>query len=135
MTHSAAHTRSPDPDGTGPEAPYASKGKLDRIVGLVIVGLVTAAAALLWVAVAANGPDSTITEPNDAVIGLWSVLYSSDAPEVSIILAAIALALLAGTGLALVERRITTTSRRSMNPGHQPPKSSWAPTMAGSQAR
>jgi cellulose synthase/poly-beta-1,6-N-acetylglucosamine synthase-like glycosyltransferase len=120
MTHSAAHDRRSDPDGTGPETPYASKGKLDRIVGLVIVGVVTAAATLLWVAVAANGPDSTITEPNDAVIGLWSVLYNSDAPEVSIILAAIALALLAGTGLAMVERRITTTSRRSMNPGHQP---------------
>jgi hypothetical protein len=41
MTRSAAHTRRPDPDEAGPGAPYASKGKLDRIVGLVIVGRVT----------------------------------------------------------------------------------------------
>ncbi|MDN4610176.1 glycosyltransferase family 2 protein [Arthrobacter burdickii] len=99
---------------------YASGGRLDRAVGLVIAAIVTAAAALLWFAVAANRPETTIASSQDAVIGIWRVLYNSDAPGMSTILTAIALALLAGAGLALVERRIATTSRRSMNPGNQP---------------
>ncbi|MHA7189326.1 glycosyltransferase family 2 protein [Arthrobacter sp. MDT2-16] len=94
--------------------------RLDRIVGVVIAGIVTAAAVLLWLAVAAKGPDTTIAESNDAVIGIWRVLYNADAPDASTILAAIALALLAAAGLALVERHIATKARRSMNPGHQP---------------
>ncbi|MGV0108886.1 glycosyltransferase [Arthrobacter sp. CP30] len=120
MTRSAPRNNAePEPDDAQP-APYATKGRLDRIVGLVIVGLVTLAAALLWLAVAANGPDTSISESHDAVVGIWSVLYNSDAPEMNVILSAIALALLAGAGLALVERRIATKARRSMNPGHQP---------------
>ncbi|MHA7179286.1 glycosyltransferase family 2 protein [Arthrobacter sp. MDB2-24] len=99
---------------------YASGGRLDRAVGLVIAAIVTAAAALLWFAVAAKHPETTIASSQDAVIGIWRILYNSDAPGTNTILTAIALALLAGAGLALVERRIATTSRRSMNPGHQP---------------
>ncbi|MHA7144445.1 glycosyltransferase family 2 protein [Arthrobacter sp. TmT3-37] len=109
----------PEPDEAEP-APYATKGKLDRIVGLVIVGLVTLAAALLWLAVAVNGPETTVADPHDAVLGVWSLLYNSDAPDLNVILSAIALALLAGAGLAVVERRIATKARRSMNPNHQP---------------
>ncbi|MHA7279721.1 glycosyltransferase family 2 protein [Arthrobacter sp. MDT2-2] len=99
---------------------YAAGGRLDRIVGLVIAAIVTAAAALLWFAVAAKHPETTIASSQDVVIGIWRVLYNSDAPGVDTILSAIALALLAGAGLALLERRIATTSRRSMNPGDQP---------------
>ncbi|OUM41742.1 glycosyltransferase [Arthrobacter sedimenti] len=99
---------------------YASKGRLDRIVGLVIAAIVTAAAALLWLAVAAKRPESTIASSQDAVIGIWRVLYNSDAPGTNTILTAIALALLAGAGLALLERRIATKARRSMNPGNHP---------------
>ncbi|MEG9249566.1 glycosyltransferase family 2 protein [Arthrobacter sp. Soc17.1.1.1] len=94
--------------------------RLDRIVGIVIAGIVTAAAGLLWLAVAAKGPDTTIAESNDAVIGIWRVLYNADAPDVSTILTAIALALLAAAGLALMERHIATKTRRSMNPGRRP---------------
>ena len=68
MRRRADQNQQPDEDGSA--APSASKGKLDRVVGLVIVGLVTAAAALLWLAVAVNGPDTTIAESNDVVIGV-----------------------------------------------------------------
>lgn len=101
-------------------ATYRSRGKLDRVVGLVIAAIVLAAAGLLWLAVAAQGPDTSIDESQDAVIGVWSVLYNSEAPETGVILAAIALALLAGAGLAIVERRIAVSSRRSVNSGHRP---------------
>jgi cellulose synthase/poly-beta-1,6-N-acetylglucosamine synthase-like glycosyltransferase len=99
---------------------YTSRGGLDRIVGLVIAAIVTAAAALLWFAVAAKHPETTIASSQDAVIGIWRVLYNSDAPGTNTILTAIALALLAGAGLALLERRIATKARRSMNPGNYP---------------
>jgi cellulose synthase/poly-beta-1,6-N-acetylglucosamine synthase-like glycosyltransferase len=99
---------------------YTSRGGLGRIVGLVIAAIVTAAAALLWFAVAAKHPETTIASSQDAVIGIWRVLYNSDAPGTNTILTAIALALLAGAGLALLERRIATKARRSMNPGNYP---------------
>ncbi|PPB48792.1 hydrolase [Arthrobacter pityocampae] len=99
---------------------YAPRGRFDRVVGLVIAGIVIVAAALLWLAVAANGPEPAIADSQDAVIGIWRILYNADAPDTSVILAAIALALLAAAGLALLEQRIVTRSRRSMNPTHQP---------------
>lgn len=99
---------------------YRTRGQFDRMVGLVTAMIATTAAVLLWCAVALNRPQASIEESHAAVIGVWRVLCNSEAPAVSAILTAIALALLAGVGLALVERRIATTARRSMNPGGLP---------------
>ncbi|MDQ0736329.1 glycosyltransferase family 2 protein [Arthrobacter agilis] len=131
MTQEAPHR--PTPAAAEREVPARRAIGLDRIVGLVIAGIVISAAVLLWLALAAKGPDVTVAESNDAVIGVWHVLYNSDAPEVSTILTAIALALLAAAGLAIIERRIATKARRSMNPGHQPlaPKVIMAATRGG----
>lgn len=120
MTPSAPQDEPPVEMEQEKQSGYTSAGTFDRIVGIVIAAIVTAAAALLWLAVALNGPDTTIADSNDAVIGVWRVLYNSAAPDLSVILAAIALALLAGAGLALVERRIATNARRSTNPNNQP---------------
>lgn len=119
MTQSEPHNDLPEVEDDDVQ-PYTSKGRLDRIVGLVIAAIVTAGAALLWLAVAAQGPDTRMEQSHDAVIGIWRILYNVEAPDTSVILAAIALALFAGAGLALVERRIATRARRSMNPADQP---------------
>ncbi|WP_235436699.1 glycosyltransferase [Arthrobacter sp. RIT-PI-e] len=127
MTTTPQETRGPGPavvedamDASVPADEYRSRGKFDRIVGLVIAGIVTTAAGLLWTAIAVNRPESGIEESHRAVIGIWQVLYNSEAPAPSVILTALALALLAAAGLAQLERRVTTRSRRSMNPDHLP---------------
>ena len=86
-----------------------------RTVGLLILGLATSAAALLWFAIAAG--DSTLGEaPTDGIIfGVWGVLYDTAAPRPQVILMAVALAALFAAGVALLEHRITTRSRRSVN--------------------
>ncbi|MGO4804395.1 glycosyltransferase [Arthrobacter sp. 2MCAF15] len=73
------------------------------------------AAALLWAAVAAGGHAQVEGPPHDVVLGVWSVLYSTNAPEARILGAAVALAVLLAAGVALLERRISTRSRRSAN--------------------
>jgi cellulose synthase/poly-beta-1,6-N-acetylglucosamine synthase-like glycosyltransferase len=119
-TPSAPQDTPLEPATDEPQGAYATRGNLDRVVGLVIAAIVTAAAGLLWLAVAINGPSATIAESNNMVIGVWRVLYNSNAPDLAVILTAIALALLAAAGLAIVERRITTKSRRSMDPADKP---------------
>ena len=86
-----------------------------RTVGLFILGLATGAAALLWFAIAAG--DSAIGEaPTDGFIfGVWEVLYDTAAPKPQVILIAVALAGLFAAGVAVLEHRITTRSRRSVN--------------------
>ncbi|WDF33109.1 glycosyltransferase family 2 protein [Arthrobacter agilis] len=120
MTPKAPEGRYEDGTDGRPQGAYETRGRLDRIVGLVIAAIVIAAAGLLWLAVAVNGPDTTVADSNDVVIGVWRVLYNADAPALPVILTAIALALLAAAGLAIVERRISTTSRRSMDPTDRP---------------
>lgn len=95
-------------------------GKFHRAVGIVIALAAGGAAALLWFAVAAGGPQADETPSHGLVLGVWNVLYDTDAPAPRNIVAAIALALLLATGVALLERRITTKSRRSANPQAAP---------------
>ena len=73
------------------------------------------AAALLWAAVAAGGYARSDEPPHGLLLGVWNVLYSTDAPGARILAAAVALAVLLAAGVALLERRITTRSRRSAN--------------------
>ena len=91
------------------------KGQLHRTVGLVIAVLAGTAAALLWAAVAADGPAQAEGAPHGFILGVWNVLYSTNAPGARILGAAVALAVLLAAGVALLERRITTRSRRSAN--------------------
>jgi cellulose synthase/poly-beta-1,6-N-acetylglucosamine synthase-like glycosyltransferase len=91
------------------------RGQLHRTVGLVIAVIAGTAAALLWAAVAAGGHAQAEGAPHDVVLGVWSVLYSTNAPEARILGAAVALAVLLAAGVALLERRISTRSRRSAN--------------------
>lgn len=120
MTRTALQYEPPGAAEDEAQAGYRRTGRLDRAVGLVIAAIVTAGAVLLWLAIAAEGPETSIADSEDVVIGIWRILYNADAPATDVILAAISLALLAGAGLALLERRIATRTRRSSNPGKQP---------------
>ena len=73
------------------------------------------AAAILWTAVAAGGHAQAEGPPHGFILGVWNVLYSTNAPGARILGAAVALAVLLAAGVALLERRITTRSRRSAN--------------------
>ena len=90
-------------------------GKLHRAVGLIIALAASSGAALLWFAVLAGGPDLTDAPTHEIIVGVWSLLYNTDGPGARVILAAMALALTMAAGVALLERRITTRSRRSSN--------------------
>ena len=96
------------------------RGKFHRAVGIVIALAAGGAAALLWFAVAAGGPHLDESPSKGLVLGVWNVLYNTDAPALRNIFAAIALALLLAAGIALLERRITNRSRRSANPQAAP---------------
>jgi cellulose synthase/poly-beta-1,6-N-acetylglucosamine synthase-like glycosyltransferase len=91
------------------------RGQLHRTVGLVIAVIAGAAAAILWAAVAAGGHAQAEGQPHGFILGVWNVLYSTNAPGVRILAAAVALAVLLAAAVALLERRITTRSRRSAN--------------------
>jgi cellulose synthase/poly-beta-1,6-N-acetylglucosamine synthase-like glycosyltransferase len=88
-------------------------GRFQRAVGLVILGLASGAAGLLWFAVAANHSVDRGPSIQGAVLGPWRVVYDTAAPSVRVIGAAAALAGLFALGVALLERRITNRSRRS----------------------
>jgi biofilm PGA synthesis N-glycosyltransferase PgaC len=93
---------------------------LARLVGLVIAGAVTAAAALLWFAIASREPTVTWAPESGLVFGAWNVVYDTHIPTVRVLAAAAAIALLFAAGVALLERRITNQARRSDNAGVRP---------------
>lgn len=95
------------------------KGGFQRISGAFVAFVVIAAALLLWLAVSAGDPRSE--GPSEGVVfGVWRVLYDAQAPAPHVLVAAVAVALLAAAGVALLERRIATTYRRSTSPRTTP---------------
>jgi cellulose synthase/poly-beta-1,6-N-acetylglucosamine synthase-like glycosyltransferase len=86
---------------------------LHRTIGMIIVGLSTAAALLLVFAVVAG--DSAIeSAPATRVFhGAWDVFYDTQAPSSRVTLAALAIAVLMATGVAHVEKRIAQRARSS----------------------
>ncbi len=95
-------------------------GAFERLIGLVIFGLAAIASALLLAAASTVGPPVEHT-PNEGVfLGVWRVLYATEAPSARVALSAVALAALLAVGVAIVELRITNRSRRSVDAGADP---------------
>ena len=86
-----------------------------RLIGVVILGLAGTAAGLLWWAAAAAGATAGGPPTTGFFLGIWQVLYATEAPPARVTVVAVALAILAAAGVALLERRITTRARRSVN--------------------
>jgi len=90
-------------------------GRFQRAIGFLVLGASGGAAALLWFAVAESSPAPRVAMDEGLLFGVWHVFYDTAAPAPRVLLAAVAMALLFAVGLALVERRITTRSRRSLD--------------------
>lgn len=91
-----------------------------RWVGIFIAVLAGGAAALLWFAVASGDPQVRDEPTEGYLLGFWRVLYDSEAPTLRVILTAVAMALLLAVGVALLERRIASRSRRSNDASASP---------------
>lgn len=84
-----------------------------RAVGLVILGLSTAAAVAIWFALAAPNPSDLSHDHRGVVGGIWHVLYDSAPPSRHVLITAVALALIFATIVAWFEYRVLTNTRRS----------------------
>ncbi len=89
--------------------------RFQRLVGVAIAAVVVLAAGLLWLVILLGEPGQRETSARHIVVGVWDVFYDAEAPELRIILLAVASALLLAAGVALLERRISNSSRRSAN--------------------
>jgi cellulose synthase/poly-beta-1,6-N-acetylglucosamine synthase-like glycosyltransferase len=87
-----------------------------RAVGLVILGTALLGAAMVWLAVGHEGAVPAARPSEGLLFGIWQVLYDTEAPSLSIVLAAGGLALLFAAGVASLERRVVGRARRSNNP-------------------
>ena len=92
-----------------------STGRFQRATGLLVLGATGTAAALLWFAVAAGDHEGTSTPQWGTVFGSWQVFYDTQSPQPQAILVAAALAMLSAASVALLERRVSTRSRRSVD--------------------
>ncbi len=104
----------------GPGEKPTRAGAFERLIGLVVFGLAAIAGALLLVAASTVGPPVEHTPNEGLVLGIWRVLYATEAPSARVAISAVALAALLAVGVALVELRITNRSRRSVDAGADP---------------
>ncbi|HEX5332832.1 MAG TPA: glycosyltransferase, partial [Cellulomonas sp.] len=100
--------------------PAALDGRSDerwfpRLIGVLILGLAGAGAVLMLFATLATGPAAGVAPTRGFLFGFWNVLYATEAPTPRVAVAAVGLAVLFAAGVALLERRITNQSRRSVN--------------------
>jgi cellulose synthase/poly-beta-1,6-N-acetylglucosamine synthase-like glycosyltransferase len=88
-------------------------GRFHRAVGVMILGTSLLGAVLLWVAVSTSERTSGAQPREGFVLGVWQVLYDTQAPSSRELLMATGLALLFAAGVAVLERRISNRARRS----------------------
>ncbi|MET0467172.1 MAG: glycosyltransferase family 2 protein [Aeromicrobium sp.] len=86
----------------------------------MILGVATGAAVLLWLAVAAADRPTGGTQDVGILFGVWDVVYDTEAPSTRAVVAALSLALLFASGVALLERRIVDRSHRATSSQHKP---------------
>lgn len=91
-----------------------------RLIGLVVFGLAATGAVLLLAAASLVGPPVGLTPTQGLLFGFWEVLYAKEAPSPRVLFAAVALAALLASGVALLELRIANRSRRSVDSAADP---------------
>lgn len=86
-----------------------------RAVGLAVFAIAASAATALWLLLAVDVPQESPGLHEGLLLGVWHVLYDTELPPPRILLAALLLAVLLASGVALLEQRISTRSRRSVD--------------------
>jgi hypothetical protein len=76
---------------------------LARIIGLVIGAAAIGAAVLLWIAVGVDMPVNPVPSIQDGFVLGWDILYARARPPARVFWAAVAIAVLAASSVALVE--------------------------------
>ncbi len=93
--------------------------RMDRAVGVIVLLLGAAAAAMLWLGLSLAGQDREPPQ-RGLVFETWQILYDTQAPSTGVLLIAIAIALFAAALVTYVERLIANKYRRSDNPAETP---------------
>lgn len=94
--------------------------RMDRAVGVVVLALAAAAGAMLWLALALSGPERRTPPSQGVLFETWRVLYDTQAPAVTVMLMAVAVALFFAALVTAMERTIANRYRRSEDPGETP---------------
>jgi cellulose synthase/poly-beta-1,6-N-acetylglucosamine synthase-like glycosyltransferase len=102
---------------TAPHARHGGRATvsrfLPRVIGVVLLLLVVAVALLLWFVVAPGTEADADPLASRVVLGVWRVLYDTQAPSLAVATSAVAVALLAAALVAVVENRAATRARTS----------------------
>lgn len=93
---------------------------LPRVVGVVLLLLVVAVALLLWFVVAPAAELRGDPLASRVLLGVWRVLYDTQAPSLAVAVTAVAVALLAAAFVAVVENRAATRARTSRRDRSRP---------------
>ena len=93
---------------------------LARIIGLVIGAAAIGAAVLLWFAVGAGHAVNPFPPIQEGFLLGWDFLYARVRPPARVFWAAVSIAVLAASSVALVERIAAARSRRSLDPLETP---------------
>ncbi len=94
--------------------------KLRRLVGLLVIATALLGAVLLVLAVMVTGTAMVQRPTSGLLFGIWNVVYDAEPPSLRAMLGAVGLALLLAAGVALLEERIATRSRRSTDAERRP---------------
>lgn len=94
--------------------------RFQRLVGLGILGTVTVGAALLVLAIVVRPPAEAEARFRERNLWWWQIIYDTELPSVGVMLTALGLALLFVAGVAILERRISNATRRSVEAAELP---------------
>jgi poly-beta-1,6-N-acetyl-D-glucosamine synthase len=95
-------------------------GRFRRAIGVVVFGGAVLGAVLLAAAIALTSHGARSHPDHGLLFGAWKVVYDTQAPSPRVMTAAFGIALLAASGVAFLEWRISTRDRRSDRPHDLP---------------
>ena len=94
--------------------------RMQRLVGVFVIGAAVLGVALLVVAVVLTGTSKAERPTSGWLFGVWKVVYDAEPPSAVAVLGAIGLALLLGAAVAVLEERVATRARRSVDAERRP---------------
>jgi len=93
---------------------------LQRLVGVFVIGTALLGAVLLAIAIVVTRSTEVERPASGVLFGIWMVVYDAAPPSVMTIVGAVGLALLLAAVVAILEERVSTRFRRSVDMGRRP---------------